>query len=346
MSVALIGFVGVLVGICIRDIIMPALFAYTRRRDELADRHAEKFQVRHDLVRAYADPLLDAVTPLFYRLEEIITKKNGSFLWADAPKIPFHEYKRISTLYRIAALLGWMRAIKRERSSLDPQQVQVGEENTLLFDIEVALADGDHVERQRVVELAALWKIEAIEEDKQAYVASKIDVARAAYLVSEGVLSATDLTATAQLHLAGMCAEIFQEFGDREVDPAKIEESAQEAAVILGIKEAYLYRDWQVAIGDMMLREEQGGIRRYGVIGYGEFEDRYLAAMVGGQDTLDTRWFSRLEAIVHDLRMEREEFADARRDQLKRLHESARKLKAALEARIVSLKQAVALPGT
>ena len=341
VTAALIGLMGVLVGLAIRDVIMPAILAFTKRRDQLADRQADKSQIRHDLVRAYADPLLDAVKALFYRLDEIVTKKNGEFLWANAPKVPFHEYKRISTLYRIAALLGWLRAIKRERSSLDPQQVEVGEESVLLFDIEVALADGEHVERHRVEELTALWGVKAVDDERKGYVASKVDVVRAVYLLSEGVLSATDLSELAQQHLAAMCAEIIKEYGDRQVEPSTVIATAGDAAVILGIKEAYLYRDWQVAIGDMMLKEEQGGVRRYAVIGYAEFEDRYLRAMAENEPTLDARWFKRLEAIVHDLRMERADFADARRDQLKKLHESSRKLKLALEARIEALKKTV-----
>lgn len=320
---------------------MAVYLRWANRGDQLADKRTDKVQIRHDLVRAYADPLLDAVTGLFYRLDEIVAKKNGEYLHADAPKVTFHEYKRISTLYRIAALLGWMRAVKRERSSLDPQQLQSSDETALLYAIETALADGDHVEKQRVKELSTLWGTPDVDNEKMGYVASKIDVARATYLSKRNVLSAADLSREDKQQLAKLCADIVTSYGDRAIDEHRVIETAEAASVIFGIKEAYLYRDWQVAIGDMMLREEHGSVRRYGIIGYGEFEDRYLIAQQS-VTTVDSRWFSRLEAIVHDLRMERADFADARRNQLTKLHESVRQLKEALEKKIALLKQTVA----
>ena len=42
----------------------------------------------------------------------------------------------------------------------------------------------------------------------------------------------------------------------------------------LGIKEAYIYRDWRDANDDFMIRGALGGNRRFDLIEFGEFESR------------------------------------------------------------------------
>ncbi len=118
----LLALVGVIVGLVAPDIVMAIYLVRQKRAHELADRKESEGKQHHDLVRLYSDPLKDAATSLRHRLKEIVEQKQAPYLLADAPGIPFLDYKRISTLYRIAAVLGWIRAIRRERSYLDPQQ--------------------------------------------------------------------------------------------------------------------------------------------------------------------------------------------------------------------------------
>ena len=59
----------------------------------------------------------DAVN-LLWRLDEILFKQRGQYLSENAPPTPFNQYKLISTCYRIAAILGWIRAIRLEQSYL------------------------------------------------------------------------------------------------------------------------------------------------------------------------------------------------------------------------------------
>lgn len=103
---AAIALVGVLIGLAARDIVMALYLARKKRADELADKREAVREAHQDLVRLYANPLKDSVTSLRYRLHEIVEKKQARYLRSDAPSIPFLEYKRISTLYRIAAVLG------------------------------------------------------------------------------------------------------------------------------------------------------------------------------------------------------------------------------------------------
>lgn len=65
--------------------------------------------------RKYADPLAAASTALFYRLREIFDERGGGFYLQNHEHVVRYEhYKAISTLYRLAAFLGWVQGLKRE----------------------------------------------------------------------------------------------------------------------------------------------------------------------------------------------------------------------------------------
>lgn len=309
-----------------------------RRSEELNDKYRDKSEQRFDIIRIYAEPLIDATTSLYYRLDEIVIKKQGRYLRANVPVIPFLEYKKISTLYRIAVLLGWMRAIKRERGYLDPRKSESATDEQLIGKIEAALADGYHIERHRLDELLLLWRIPSIKEENKVNIAYNIDGIRADYLAKEGHMSAVDLTDIQKKEIAQMCADVIRQSERIDIPGSIVDSHFQHSAVILGIKEAYIYRDWQAAIGDFMLKEIDGGLRRFTVMGYGDFEAHYLKAYEGDKMTRARRWFNRLQAIVYDLDMELTGSFDARRDQLINLHESCNTLRITLEKRMKTLE--------
>jgi hypothetical protein len=332
---ALIALGGVILGLVARDIFMAAHLARKKRADEIADRKEAARKAHRDLVRLYADPLKDAVTSLKFRLHEIVEKKQARYLLADAPKIPFLEYKRISTLYRIAAVLGWIRAIRRERSYLDPDQAASSVEMHAIGELEAALADGTHVELQRLEELSALWAVPAIEPARKDHIANLIDGERADFLAKQGALSFRDLAEGDQAKLATRCADIIRREAGVEIDPERIAAASEQASITFGIKEAYIYRDWQAAIGDLMLQDDKGGARHFSVIGFGLFEDMLIAAQRKKGSTA-MRWFDRLERLIHDLDMTREDNFDARREQLRKLYRCCEKLETSLAERIAT----------
>lgn len=330
---ALIGLAGVVLGLVARDVVMALYLARRKRADEVADRNKVEVKAHRDLVRLYADPLRDAVTSLRFRLHEIVDKQQARYLLADAPNIPFLDYKRISTLYRIAAVLGWIRAIRRERSYLDPDETKGSVEMEAIGKFEVALADGGHVELHRLEELAGLWRVTTIPADVKPHVAALIDGARADYLAAKGRLAARDLDDGEQVELSRACADIIRREAGVEIDDDVVVATAGQAATVFGIKEAYVYRDWQAAIGDMMLADKAIGVRHFSVMGFGRFEDLYLAAERRKKRSIDARWFARLEAIIHDLDMAQTGNFDARRDQLCALYECCKELEQGLERR-------------
>jgi hypothetical protein len=69
LIVALVGLIGVVVGVVVRDVVM-ALFLTRKKRDEEIDDRAElRLRSHRELVRHYADPLLQAVRSLRSRLD-------------------------------------------------------------------------------------------------------------------------------------------------------------------------------------------------------------------------------------------------------------------------------------
>ena len=332
---ALIALLGVIVCLIIRDLIMAIYLASRKRADEVADRKDATGKAHNDLVRLYSDPLKDAVTSLKYRLQEIVEKKQARYLLADAPAIPFLEYKRISTLYRIAAVLGWIRAIRRERSFLDPSEASASVEMQAISELEKALADGTHVELQRLDELSKLWQVPQIDPYKQELIASLIDGERAAFLAGKQVLGSRDLSESDQIELAERCATIVRREANVEIPPELVAATVKQSAGTFGIKEAYIYRDWQAAIGDLVLQEDKRGARHFSVLGFGGFEDMVLEARSNDQSHV-ARWFDRMERLIHDLDMADESSFDARREQLRKLYQCCIKLEAGLEERIAN----------
>jgi hypothetical protein len=335
---ALIALGGVLLGVIVRDVWVTPHLARKKRAEEVVDRKEAEARKHHDRVRAYADPLADAVSSLRSRLAEIIERKNARYLLADAPKITFLEYKKISTIYRIAALLSWIRAVRRERSYLDPHEASQSDEMLAIGALEGALADGSHVELQRLNELLNLWRAQPSNPEKTEWAAYLIDGERAGYLSEKEVLAARDLSADDQAELAERCAEIVRKNLHVDVPRELVAASAGQAAVIFGIKEAYIYRDWQAAIGDLLLQEDKGADRRFSVMGFGAFEDMFLRAHSEDAPASERRWFDRLQALIHDLDVTQEGMFDARRDQLRKLHKCCIELENALKARRLTIK--------
>jgi hypothetical protein len=330
---ALLALAGVLVGLVIRDVVMAIILAREKRANDLADKKDTEGRQHRDLVRLYSDPLKEAATSLKYRLKEIVEDKQARYLRSGTPNTPFLDYKRISTLYRIAAILGWIRAIRRERSYLDPQEASASVEMRAIETFEKALADGTHVELQRLEELSSLWRVSTLTPEKKRSIANFVDGERADFFAAKGVISASDLSDPDQVELAERCAAIVRREASADIPADLVAATAKQSGLILGIKEAYIYRDWQVAIGDMMLEEDKRGIRHFSVLGFGVFEDLVLEARQDTQSHV-ARWMGRLERLTHDLDMTQTGMYDARRDQIRKINDAVVELEAGLERRI------------
>jgi len=305
VQAALIGAVSTLVVLFFRDLIFK-IFQESR----------EKKRTAANVYRKYSDPLAAASTSLIWCLDEIFfAEGRGTFLKEPEPKSKYENYKRRSTLYRLAALLGWIRAIKRELSFLslnNRKNLQKLEEAINSF--ESALADGPHVEIERLNRLCELWNID-IPDDKQikSPLGAQIDLLIKEHLHSEKVSVATKLTEDSQSKL---CMEVVKLVCSRlrinNLSSDILNETKARAIQQIAIREAWLYRDWQSGIGDLMIREIQTGIRRFEILGYKDFEGIILHG-----NNEERRWVARLSSLFDGVDVTGADRYDARVEQLR-----------------------------
>lgn len=304
---AMIGAVVALIVVLLRDLFVRYVF----------EQRSEK-KTAIEIFRRYADPLSTSATSLLWRLNEILNQPGrGAFLRKDVAPTKFVSYKRLSTIYRVAALLGWIQAFRRELSFLrskDDSRLRKIKES--LRSLERALADGSHVEKRRIDSLLDLWKhtFEPIEDEvMRARVEIGLDHELKEFLHQSNVQLATELPGDQQVVLCSRLAGVIANtLGVTVPSDAIVRETHARAIQSIALREAWLYRDWQAGIGDLMIISAPIGGRQFEVIGYREFENLYREG-----DDEQKRWISRVEAIVDDLDTTANDRYDVRLEQLR-----------------------------
>lgn len=302
----------------------------------------EKETIR-ETYRKYADPLASSSTELFWRLHEAFdTKGSGFYLRGNIHLTRYEHYKALSTLYRIASLLGWIRALRRELLFLpriNPKEV--GRLDLALQRLASALAEGGHVESLRVTSLTNLWGV-GVDAPPDAISRAGIQVDRHLkdFLQENGVARAEDLPDDDKLKLSHVVAKVMTETLDcRPVADGVMLETRNRAMVYMSIREAWVYRDWQAAIGDVMLRQTQPGARFFEVIGYKDFE-----TLCKEGEEHDRIWMRRLNAVIDDLDTHGDRTQDARIEQLWAVYIAAAEMIRALHS--ADPKRSVIAPAT
>lgn len=276
-------------------------------------------QAIRETYQKYADPLALSSTDLFWRLREVFEASGaGFYLKGHAHLAKYEHYKALSTLYRLGNLLGWIRALRRELLFLprtNPEEVAKLE--LALRRFTSALAEGGHVESQRVRSLTRLWGIgEDASPDAIRRAGIQIDWRFKNFLHEKSASSASDLSDSDALELSQKIADAMTAaFGCKSVAKRVISETLNRAMTYLSVREAWVYRDWQAAIGDVMLRETQPGVRFFEVIGYKDFETLCLEGREG-----DRTWMRRLNAVIDDLDIHGDRSEDARIEQLRTVY--------------------------
>ena len=281
----------------------------TERRRERLDSRA--------VYKTYADPIFRAAVSLFRRLDEVavgdLTRAAAYFGNSETAATPFDQYKFNSTLYRLAAVVGWLRAYRRELHyfpSSDPKNLR-GLSREIAF-FESALADGAHVELDRLERVCQAMGMSLPTEDKeQERKAVLVDQALNRALHAGGVDVATELEPEQR---AILCREVA---GVLSAAAVVDQLDCRSIVSALAVREAWLYRDYQAGIGDLMLRETTGGPRRFDVIGFGEFEE-----LLGTEDQSKRVWMLRLRSLFEGLELGDGVDSDARVVMLRKTHEA------------------------
>lgn len=238
-----------------------------------------KTNQQREIFRNYAAPLAAATEKLIWRFSEIFLESRAQFLKSATLPVAYNEYKRKSTLYRIACILGWIRAINLELSAL-PRGASgfLAPVSDAIAKVQSALADGPHVELHRLEQVCAVWniKLDALDDTRKRTLATQFEVRL--YAVSGDALrdDTSYLKGLPNEQKLQICRELSgylcAQLQRAAIGDAIIEETVNRAISALSYREALIYRDWQDAIGDAMLETDPDSVRRFKVVGYERFE--------------------------------------------------------------------------
>ncbi len=305
LQAALVAAVVAVVGIIVRDVGM-----------KIWERRAEKTETAQEIFHKYSDPLASSATSLLWRLNEVINGEGrGAYLQVDAHSSKFAEYKRLSTFYRILTLLGWIRAFRRELSFLKATKSEdIATIRSAISDLESALADGAHVEGRRLVGLMQLWDLNTNNNESELIrIGIVVDQILSRELHAGQVIVASELSKDSQRNL---CLELANKVSNElKVNPPGeevVNETVARAVQCLSYREAWIYRDWQVGLGDLMLREMDKGPRMFDVIGFKDFE-----TLVTEGSEIDKRWIGRVTAVFDNVDVSGADTYDVRLEQLR-----------------------------
>ncbi|CAM3473904.1 hypothetical protein [Thalassospira profundimaris] len=304
LKAAVIGSLTVLLGIFLKDFVFQVISDYFKEKKE-----AEK------LFNAYAPALSDALTALFFRLNETLIKKGrGTYLVSKESRTAFEEYKYVSTIYRLGAVISWITALKKENAYKTLANKKSYERfATAISNLERAMSDGNHVEDARLQNLVN----ELIGKETRVEIESELAI-RIDHIIARELNKKQSCRVPAKLSsddqstlCHGIVAELKQHDPFKSLGPLT---EAQKTKIIqaISIREAWLYRDYQSAIGEAFFDQEHQHNRNYSVIGFGKFEQLFYE-----NHTTQRKWFDRLGAIFDDVNLSNTPELDARIDMLR-----------------------------
>lgn len=279
----------------------------------------EEKKQKIEIYKKYAEPLGKSAESMFWRLNEIFSNgTKAKFLERGKVITDFDNYKYISTLYRLGVLLGWITAIKKEQSYIrasndDDSKKLLGALNKL----EKSLADGPHTEANRARYLCEIWDI-AVPQEKLMVLGSEISrIVKYELKVSE-VQLISDLSADRNLEVARKCADyLCDSLNIARITDEQLRVTQFDVAKRLAIREAWIYRDWQTGIGELMLVKSESKNRAFDVIGYKDFE-----AMFESEDPEHKKWIRRLGKLFDGVAVNNANANDMRIEQLRETYKS------------------------
>lgn len=272
-------------------------------------------QTDAEIYRRYLGPLADACAKIVWRNKEIFLENRHAFLNTATLPRDYNEYKRKSTLYRIASLLGWIRGMEIELSSLaahNPSYTPPIAAQIKAF--RDALADGPDVERARLVQICDVWALDttSMEERILTRLAVQFEVkSHSAFGDEDAALrDAATLEREKKLRALRTLANFLtHELSLPALDDDTLEATLDDAAASLVYREALIYREWQDAIGDAMIERDRDSLRRFRIIGFAEFseliannEHPWMKVFAGSLDDIDFEQPNPQDSRAHQLR--------------------------------------------
>lgn len=273
--------------------------------------------------KKYAKPILESLISFGYRLREIFSSRH-SFLLDTSASNKFNEYKLISTFYRFCAVLGWIRAYRKEHLYFDFHEDDFSKQvDNAISRFQSHIADGHFIELLRVKKLCKIfWDIdieEKLEEKELEALGFKVETIIDKFLadIDNSFKYPIDLDETNQVVLLSKLLGIInQKIKREEISKRIIEEKVSSGTQAISILSTMIYRDWQNAIGDFMLKRLDSAPIRYEIKSFKEFDEYFRKDFSSEKN----EWMLRAYRLFHNLDTDIDDQYDSRRIQLIKIY--------------------------
>lgn len=267
---------------------------------------------KYDAVKRYANPIVLACEQLAWRLKEIL-EFNGIYLLPNAPTNGFFKYKFDSTTYRLCSVLGWIHAAKKEQSYIQGLKFSHHKEiQSKIYQFQKTLADGSHVEVSIIDDLIILYNLRQAElsDQQRGLIGVELEKIVFGYIPDNVKRNVTNMDQDNQIK---MVKEILDYLCDKtqqsKVDINIVEEKISTAVKEISREYCWIYRDWQSAIGEIMIEKIENASRRFDVTGFPAFL----------QEHETNEWLQKVDGLFSALDVSIDDRFDSRVQQLKQL---------------------------
>lgn len=240
------------------------------------------------IYKKYSKPLLISIERLLWRLREIISNSSFILMHHDF-KNEYHRYKYLSTMYRFYSVLGWLTLARRELTFLKvSRKKKMREIDNAISQFKSSLADGQPHKIHRFNNIIKYLRDENLELNKETTILLCNKIEQLLYEV---------------------CNKDKDQINDKDELVEKIKNIFSEYLLELEINdgndfidniffiEGLIYRDWQDAIGEMMLVSSKDNEYEYEVMNYKSFEEMYIKYENGEENI----WIKRGERFFKNL---------------------------------------------
>ncbi len=273
----------------------------------------ERKRAEYHTYKRYSKPIMFATETLAWRLREVLMFK-GAFLLPDAPMNSFFKYKFDSTVYRLCALIGWIRAAKKEHSYIEGfDDAKSSDIRDAINSFQKVLADGSHVEVSIFEELSKLYGLEIKQITSLTRQEIGVEIERLVfkYIPDQVKKNVSNLEESKQIEMV----KSIMDFICQKTNQDPLEEKLIKSKIGVSIDEiarefCWIYRDWQNSIGDEMLIKLEDSYRYFDVIGFGEFMKKH--------DNSD--WLKKVDNLFSNLDVSIDNRFDTRVSQVKRIY--------------------------
>lgn len=190
----------------------------------------------------YAQPIAASCSDLFWRLREIFGQQRAEiYLKGHEHRTKYEHYKALSTLYRIAGVIAWIRALRRELVYIPGSDFsKVKALDGALQEFSSALADGGHVEVRRVKSLMRALGVDVqCPDDRIARSGSILHRQVDQYLQEREAASVERLTPDQQKELTrSLSDDLVESLRCDQVTHEMIEQNLDSAVASLAVHEA------------------------------------------------------------------------------------------------------------